>query len=84
MKHYGQFYIDGQWVDPVSSTRTFELVNPATEATFATIALGSAEDVDRAVKAARQAFLPFRPRVRPNASQCSSGSSKALRRGKVS
>ena len=59
MKHYGQFYIDGQWVDPISSSRTFELVNPATEKTFATIALGSAEDVDRAVKAAREAFPAF-------------------------
>ncbi|AJE49208.1 aldehyde dehydrogenase family protein [Celeribacter indicus] len=58
MKQYGQFYIDGAWVDPVSS-RPFELVNPATEEVFATVALGSPEDVDRAVTAARRAFGSF-------------------------
>jgi aldehyde dehydrogenase (NAD+) len=58
MKHYGKFYIDGQWVDPLGS-KTFELVNPATETPFATISLGTSEDVDRAVKAARSAFPSF-------------------------
>lgn len=58
MKHYGSFYIDGQWVDPASST-LFELVNPATETPFATISLGGVEDVNRAVAAARRAFPSF-------------------------
>jgi aldehyde dehydrogenase (NAD+) len=58
MKHYGKFYIDGEWVDPISS-RPFELVNPATETPFATVNLGSAEDVNQAVKAARRAFPAF-------------------------
>lgn len=58
MKHYGNFYIDGKWVAPVSS-RPFELVNPATEMPFATISLGSVEDVNRAVAAARKAFPAF-------------------------
>lgn len=58
MKHYGQFYIDGEWVDPISS-KPFELVNPATEEVFATVALGSTADVDRAVKAAKAAFPLF-------------------------
>ncbi len=58
MKHYGQFYIDGEWVDPISS-RPFELVNPATEEVFATVALGSVADVERAVNAARAAFPSF-------------------------
>ena len=58
MRHYDKFYIDGEWVDPVSS-RPFELINPATEEPFATVSLGSAEDVDRAVKAARAAFPAF-------------------------
>jgi aldehyde dehydrogenase (NAD+) len=53
-----KFYIDGEWVDPISS-RTFELVNPATEKPFASVELGSVEDVDRAVKAARKAFPAF-------------------------
>lgn len=58
MKHFGKFYIDGRWIDPVSS-RPFELVNPATEIPFATVALGSREDVDFAVQAARRAFPKF-------------------------
>jgi aldehyde dehydrogenase (NAD+) len=58
MKHYGKFYINGEWVEPISST-LFELVNPATETPFATVSLGSAEDVNRAVRAARLAFPAF-------------------------
>jgi aldehyde dehydrogenase (NAD+) len=58
MKHYGKFYIDGGWVDPVAARR-FELIDPASETPFATVSLGSAEDVDRAVAAARAAFPSF-------------------------
>ncbi len=50
-----QFYIDGQWVDPVEP-RTMDVVNPATEAVYGRISLGSAADVDRAVAAAKRAF----------------------------
>jgi aldehyde dehydrogenase (NAD+) len=59
MKHYGSIYINGQWVSPASSTRTLQLINPATESGFATVALGGADDVDRAVRAARAAFDSF-------------------------
>lgn len=58
MKNYSQFYIDGRWVDPVKP-RPFPLVNPATEEVFAQVSLGSSEDVDRAVLAARRAFQSF-------------------------
>ena len=58
MKHYGKHYVDGQWVDPLSAT-PFELVNPATEQVFASVALGGVDDVDRAVHAARRAFETF-------------------------
>jgi aldehyde dehydrogenase (NAD+) len=58
MKHYGHFYIDGQWVEPLAA-QPFTLVNPATEAPFATVSLGGTADVDRAVKAARRAFGTF-------------------------
>ena len=47
------FYIDGAWVDP-AMPRTLGVVNPATEETFARISLGSRQDVDRAVQAARR------------------------------
>jgi aldehyde dehydrogenase (NAD+) len=53
-----QFYIDGAWVDPAAPS-TFGVVNPATEETFAQISLGSAQDVDRAAKAARRAFTTY-------------------------
>lgn len=58
MKHYGKFYIDGEWVDS-TGTRQFEVVNPANETPFATISLGTEKDVDRAVAAARRAFPAF-------------------------
>jgi aldehyde dehydrogenase (NAD+) len=58
MREYLKFYIDGQWVEPIES-KTVNTVNPATEAVSGTIALGTAADVDRAVKAARKAFVTW-------------------------
>ncbi|MCK3779279.1 aldehyde dehydrogenase family protein [Ensifer sesbaniae] len=58
MRNYPQFYVDGAWVDPVDPV-TLDVIDPSTEEAFATIALGSAADVDRAVAAARQAFPAF-------------------------
>ena len=58
MENASKFYIDGKWVQPVS-TKTSELIDPATEKVYGTIAMGSAEDVDNAVKAARRAFTTF-------------------------
>ncbi len=49
------FYIDGAWVPPVTPNE-FEVENPADETSFATISLGTAADVDRAVAAAKRAF----------------------------
>ncbi len=50
-----QLWIGGGWVE-ASSGRTLETVNPATEQVLANVALAGAEDVDRAVQAARVAF----------------------------
>ena len=50
-----QFYIDGQWVDPVTP-ESLDVINPATEQVAATISVGSSADVDKAVVAARRAF----------------------------
>ncbi|WP_342642360.1 aldehyde dehydrogenase family protein [Rhodoligotrophos ferricapiens] len=58
MKHATQFYIDGAWVDPLSSER-ITVINPTTEEPFAEIAAGTSADVDRAVKAAKAAFPAF-------------------------
>lgn len=53
-----KFYIDGAWVDPLVPA-TLDVINPATEEPIAKISMGSAKDVDRAVKAARKAFKSF-------------------------
>jgi aldehyde dehydrogenase (NAD+) len=58
MREYLKFYIGGQWVDPVEP-KTLDVINPATEQVCGKIALGSAADVDRAVKAARKAFTTW-------------------------
>ncbi|MBY9066449.1 aldehyde dehydrogenase family protein [Hyphomonas sp. WL0036] len=58
MQQYLKFYIDGEWVDPVTP-RTLEVENPATEENFAVISIGSAADVDKAVAAAKRAFKSF-------------------------
>ena len=47
--------IGGEWCDAASG-KTFESVNPATGEVIAQVAEGHAEDIDRAVKAARKAF----------------------------
>lgn len=49
-----RFWIGGEWVEPLSGER-LGVEDPATEGVVARIALGSAEDVDRAVAAARTA-----------------------------
>lgn len=53
-----KFYIDGAWVDPIAPA-SLDVINPATEEPIAKISMGSAKDVDRAVKAARRAFGTF-------------------------
>ena len=50
-----QLFINGQWVDAASG-KTFATPNPATGETLANVAEGDAEDIDRAVRAARRAF----------------------------
>jgi aldehyde dehydrogenase (NAD+) len=59
MRDYLKFYIGGKWVEP-AQPKTHEVINPATETVCGHISsLGSAADVDRAVKAAREAFKTF-------------------------
>jgi len=55
MKDCRQFYIDGKWVSPTQA-HDFDVINPVTEEPIATISLGSAADVDKAVAAAKKAF----------------------------
>jgi aldehyde dehydrogenase (NAD+) len=58
MEHARQFYIGGQWVAP-STSETLDVINPATEQPITAIAMGSEQDVDAAVAAARAAFESF-------------------------
>ena len=58
MREYLKFYIDGRWVDPVES-RVLDVENPATEQVCGRIAIGASADVDKAVSAARAAFVTW-------------------------
>lgn len=58
MKSYLKHYIDGQWVDSIGGKKHV-VTNPATEEPASEVILGTAEDVDVAVKAARKAFVGF-------------------------
>jgi acyl-CoA reductase-like NAD-dependent aldehyde dehydrogenase len=50
-----KIYVGGAWV-PSSGTGTIDVINATTEEVMGTIPDGSAEDVDRAVAAAKEAF----------------------------
>ena len=58
MRDCRQFYIDGKWVSPTEA-RDWEVINPSTEEPIATISLGVAADVDKAVAAAKKAFESY-------------------------
>ena len=58
MYDFRQFYIDGEWVEPIEP-REFDVIDPASEESIGKISLGSAADVDRAATAARRAFGSF-------------------------
>ena len=52
------FYIDGAWTAP-QSQQTKEVINPATEEPTARIGLANTADQDKAVAAARRAFVGY-------------------------
>ena len=58
MRDMLQFYINGEWVDPVSPNPC-DVINPATEEVCGRISMGSVEDVDKAVAAATNAAASF-------------------------
>ena len=63
MTHEKQFYIDGAWVDPIKPA-LIDVIDPSTEEAYVQISAGSAADVDRAVAAARKAFVSFGRSIR--------------------
>src|ERR1044072_7401012 len=58
MYDFRKFFINGEWLSP-AGRRELDVVNPATEQPICKILLGTAEDIDAAVKAARAAFETF-------------------------
>ena len=58
MKSYLKQYIDGQWVDSDGGTR-HQVIDPSTEQPVSEIMLGSQADVDKAVAAAKKAFVTY-------------------------
>ena len=53
-----KFYIDGDWVDPIEPN-SIPVINPASEESIGNVSIGSKEDIDKAVQAARNAFQSF-------------------------
>jgi len=53
-----KFYINGEWVAPLEAN-DLEVLNPATEKPVAVISMGTAGDIDRAVAAAKKAFVTY-------------------------
>ncbi|CAN7403765.1 aldehyde dehydrogenase family protein [Pararhizobium sp. LjRoot255] len=53
-----KFYINGEWVDPITPN-DLEVLNPATEKPVAMISMGTAADIDCAVAAAKKAFVTY-------------------------
>ena len=56
--HARSFYIDGVWVEPAGGDLK-AVIDPCTTKPLAMVALGVAQDVDRAVAAARRAFQAY-------------------------
>jgi aldehyde dehydrogenase (NAD+) len=56
--NHQNFYVDGTWVEPVTPVGV-DVINPATERVYTRISLGSQDDVNRAVAAAKRAFPAF-------------------------
>ncbi len=53
-----RFYINGEWVKP-STDQTADVINPATEEVIGCVAMGNPKDLDKAVAAAKMAFVSY-------------------------
>jgi len=62
-RHY-KLYINGKW-QSAASGETFSCHDPFTEEAWGHVALAGADDVDKAVNAARQAFIAGWPKTTP-------------------
>ncbi|XP_060739887.1 aldehyde dehydrogenase, mitochondrial-like isoform X2 [Tachysurus vachellii] len=66
--HYSKLFINNEWHDAMSK-KTFPTINPATGEVICHVAEGNKADVDKAVKAAKDAFRLGSPWRRIDASQ---------------
>lgn len=58
MRNELKHFINGEWVESTGS-KTEEVINPATEEVIGKISMGTKEDLDKAVEAARAALPSF-------------------------
>ena len=58
MENLEKFFINGQWVEPIS-TEKMPVLNPANQNEIGQVSLGNKKDLDRAVDAAKKAFESF-------------------------
>ncbi|WP_280952493.1 MULTISPECIES: aldehyde dehydrogenase family protein [Mesorhizobium] len=58
MDHHHIFFIDGKWIE-LAIPSMLDVIDPSTEQYFPNIAVDTRRDVDRAVAAAKAAFLCF-------------------------
>lgn len=59
--HYKKLYINGKWVEP-NSTSIIEVENPANKTIIGSVPAANEDDINMAVKAAREAFVPWSTR----------------------
>ncbi|MDJ0836674.1 MAG: aldehyde dehydrogenase family protein [Acidobacteriota bacterium] len=65
MKIFEKIYAGGRWIVP-ASTLTTDVIDPSTEEIIGRVPLCNAEDIDSAVKAARDAFPAWADRPLPD------------------
>jgi len=53
------FYIDGAWVEPLGAHTVHPIVSPGDESVVGELLMGSANDANRAVAAAKKAFESY-------------------------
>jgi aldehyde dehydrogenase (NAD+) len=58
MYNYNECYINGQW-QPVTNGKKIDVIQPSTEKVVGQITLANKADVDKAVSAAKSAFVSF-------------------------
>ena len=58
MHDRGEMYINGKWVK-AKGTERIEVINPSTEEIIGTIPVGNQEDIDYAIKSAKDAFTDW-------------------------